>query len=112
MQETSVIPVWLAAVLAAIAFLLGRWTARRRSTTGGGPKFPTPARSRVVHVPRMPGEAAPASSAGARLSCDGEARRLLGEGRLIDAIKLVRSETGLGLKEAKDLCEAMRDGRA
>jgi ribosomal protein L7/L12 len=32
-------------------------------------------------------------------------------GRLIDAIKLHREQTGLGLKEAKDAVEAMRDGR-
>ncbi|REE98647.1 50S ribosomal protein L7/L12 [Thermomonospora umbrina] len=40
-----------------------------------------------------------------------EVTALIGEGKLIPAIKLVRKETGLGLKEAKDYTEAIRDGR-
>ena len=32
-------------------------------------------------------------------------------GRMIDAIKLYREITGVGLKEAKDACEALRDGK-
>jgi ribosomal protein L7/L12 len=39
------------------------------------------------------------------------AEQILARGALIEAIKLVRKETGLGLKEAKDYCEALRDGR-
>lgn len=34
----------------------------------------------------------------------------LNAGRIIDAIKEFRGLTGLGLKEAKDACEAIRDG--
>lgn len=34
------------------------------------------------------------------------------QGRLIDAIKEYRQLTGVGLKEAKEAVEAMRDGRA
>ena len=33
----------------------------------------------------------------------GQARRLKSDGRAIDAIKLIREHTGLGLKQAKDL---------
>ena len=33
------------------------------------------------------------------------------EGRAIEAIKLCRERTGLGLKEARDLVDALRDGR-
>jgi hypothetical protein len=33
-------------------------------------------------------------------------------GRMIEAIKIYRSVTGVGLKEAKDACQAIADGRA
>lgn len=36
-----------------------------------------------------------------------EVRQLLSEGKKIDAIKVLREATGLGLKEAKDLVEMM-----
>ena len=39
----------------------------------------------------------------------GEIRKLLEEGRKIDAIKKVREETGRGLKEAKESVEAIED---
>jgi ribosomal protein L7/L12 len=35
--------------------------------------------------------------------------RLLAEGKIIEAIRDVRLETGLGLKESKDLVELLRD---
>jgi ribosomal protein L7/L12 len=35
-----------------------------------------------------------------------EARLLVERGSMIEAIKLVREKTGLGLKEAKDLVDA------
>lgn len=42
----------------------------------------------------------------------GEVRRALGQGRKIEAIKLVRERTGMGLKEAKDFVESLdRRGR-
>ena len=42
---------------------------------------------------------------------EGEVRRLLAAGKKIEAIKLVRERTGLGLKEAKDLVEAYEAGQ-
>jgi len=39
-------------------------------------------------------------------------RALLDDGNKIEAIKLVREQTGLGLKEAKDLVDAMERGAA
>jgi hypothetical protein len=42
---------------------------------------------------------------------ESELRRLIGEGKKIHAIKLVREQTGLGLRDAKDLVEAMEAGR-
>lgn len=41
-----------------------------------------------------------------------EALAALSRGQLIEAIKIVRTATGLGLKEAKDLVERHRDGQA
>lgn len=41
-----------------------------------------------------------------------EALAALSRGQLIEAIKIVRTATGLGLKEAKDLVEQYRDGQA
>jgi large subunit ribosomal protein L7/L12 len=38
---------------------------------------------------------------------EAQVRALLAEGRKIEAIKLARTATDLGLKEAKDLVEAM-----
>ncbi|SEF89947.1 Ribosomal protein L7/L12 C-terminal domain-containing protein [Thermomonospora echinospora] len=39
------------------------------------------------------------------------AQALLDRGKKIEAIKLIRDDTGMGLKEAKDYAEAMQDGR-
>jgi hypothetical protein len=42
---------------------------------------------------------------------EAQVRELIARGRKIEAIKLVREETGLGLKDAKDYCDALRAGR-
>ncbi|WP_329086466.1 MULTISPECIES: protein kinase domain-containing protein [unclassified Streptosporangium] len=63
--------------------------------------------------PGMPG--LPGSPGGPGQVVDAETRagaeELIAKGKLIKAITLVRQRTGLGLKEAKDYCEALRDGR-
>jgi ribosomal protein L7/L12 len=41
---------------------------------------------------------------------DDEYRAMLMDHRVIDAIKLHRSRTGMGLKEAKDYIESLRGG--
>ncbi len=43
----------------------------------------------------------------AHIDVNDEARRLLHAGKLIEAIKLVRERTGMGLKEAKDYVERL-----
>lgn len=48
---------------------------------------------------------APSSTEDPRL---GEARQLARDGRKIEAIKVVREITGLGLKEAKDMVESWK----
>jgi large subunit ribosomal protein L7/L12 len=75
----------------------------------------------LVAPPRRSGSPAPspravppgAWSAGAApigdlaAEVDGDVRALMAAGRKIEAIKLVRASTGLGLAEAKDLVERM-----
>lgn len=58
---------------------------------------------------RSPRAVQPASAAIGDLAgeVDGEIRALIAAGRKIEAIKLVRASTGLGLAEAKDLVERM-----
>ena len=41
-----------------------------------------------------------------------EVRQLVAEGKIIEAIKLLREQTGLGLKDAKDVVEGMRPPKA
>jgi ribosomal protein L7/L12 len=58
--------------------------------------------------------AAPAPSTRASISSDAMAQiqQLVAQGKKIQAIKLVREHTGLGLKEAKDLVDRMEDSAA
>ncbi|MBL8933136.1 MAG: ribosomal protein L7/L12 [Archangium sp.] len=74
-----------------------------RQLTGVGlkeSKDAVEAMERGEAAPVVPTAPAPASSVQA----------LLREGRKIEAIKLYREQTGLGLKEAKDAVEAMEQG--
>jgi len=41
---------------------------------------------------------------------ESEIRRLIAEGKMIHAIKFVREQTGLGLRDAKELAESMEPG--
>jgi hypothetical protein len=40
-----------------------------------------------------------------------QARGLIAQGKMIEAIKVIRTETGMGLRQAKELAEALRDGQ-
>lgn len=51
--------------------------------------------------------AAPPAVVADPAAVEAEARALLADGRAIEAIKLVRQRTGLGLKEAKDYVDAL-----
>jgi len=48
------------------------------------------------------------------ISRDGlaRARELLSDGKLVMAVKLIRAETGLGLKDAKEYADSLADGGA
>jgi len=70
------------------------------------------AKDMVDHVDGGPPSSAPAISSmtfgNTHINVDDEARRLVAAGSKIEAIKLVRERTGLGLKEAKDYVERLR----
>ncbi|MEV6966237.1 ribosomal protein L7/L12 [Hamadaea sp. NPDC051192] len=81
--------------VAIVAFILGRTTKSRRPDDLVSAQM-------AARVPGTP-----------RPSADGdEVAALLAEGKKIQAIKLYRELTGVGLKEAKDAVEAMAVGRA
>lgn len=82
----------------AVGLLLGLLVAR--FLRGGGGRdltAPPPARPPLRRV-------------GDERIDDEDIRDLIRQNRKIDAIKLMRQKTGLGLAEAKDAVEAMEDG--
>ncbi len=76
-------PVWLVPVLLFIGFLMG-WISRGSNESG------------VTTIP-------PATPA----ELDGRIRGLLAQGRTIEAIKIYREFHHVGLKDAKDIIDAM-----
>jgi hypothetical protein len=98
-------------VLAAIgiAFLVLAWLAfRRRGERDliAPPRPGSPMPPPRAEPPRAwPAGAAPIGDLAAEL--DGEVRALLAAGNKIEAIKLVRAATGMGLREAKEMVERM-----
>lgn len=76
-------PVWLVPVFLFIGFLLG-WISRGSDESGV-----------TVIPPRSPEE------------LDGRVRGLLAQGRTIEAIKIYRQFHHVGLKDAKDIIDAM-----
>jgi hypothetical protein len=76
-------PVWLVPVFLLIGFLLG-WISRGSNESGV-----------TIIPPRSPEE------------LDGRVRGLLAQGRTIEAIKIYRQFHHVGLKDAKDIVEAM-----
>lgn len=91
--------LWLLLALAALAgFVLGRWTARPRETPAQrATREATEKQTLEQQVRRLD------ATVGA------EVRDLVGRGQSIEAIKRVREATGLGLKEAKDVVDHIRD---
>jgi len=86
------VPLWLIGLTLLVLFAaLAAATWRRR----GG----------VEMVERQRRERPSASFGELTVLASPEVRAALGAGRKIDAIKLVRERTGLGLKEAKELVE-------
>ncbi|GLZ13116.1 hypothetical protein Acsp04_33510 [Actinomadura sp. NBRC 104425] len=77
---------------------------RRRLRPESAPAEPTVIVGVPASRPAPPAVAVPAATRDRALE-------LIGQGRVIQAIKEVRMDTGLGLKEAKDFVDALKDGR-
>ncbi|MEV4457899.1 ribosomal protein L7/L12 [Microbispora sp. NPDC049633] len=86
---------WMILVVIVIALLGVALAAMRAGARPGGPL-----------AWRSPGLLPPVSA-----DLQHRVRELYAEGKKIEAIKLIREQTGLGLKEAKDLAEALASGR-
>lgn len=84
------VPYSVLAAVAAIAFVIGVLTGRRRSSTKVVWEAP---RTDPAHVAAI---------------ADPELRALLDQKQLIPAIKRYRELTGSGLKESKDAVEAFQ----
>lgn len=91
------LPFWAIALIAvAFAVLIGRLLARDRPTgrdplTGKAPRTVSPEQQAKAHD----------------AAHDPDVLALARDGKKIEAIKIVRERTGLGLKEAKELVERL-----
>lgn len=92
----------MTATLFALFVLLAFWRFLRKSAgAGGSPTIATSAGSVATDgpTPGIPDET--------RV----KAEALIQANKMIAAIKEIREDTGMGLREAKDVAEALRDGR-
>ena len=87
------VDIWVVLVIAVAAFALGRMTAKS-PIERDREKREQAAAQRHLRAAMKPELLA-------------EVRGLIGQNRRIEAIKLVREQLGIGLKEAKDLVEAL-----
>jgi ribosomal protein L7/L12 len=96
-DDLSVTQIWLIAAVAVAAFILGRMTAGSASER---------ARSKLIAEQE-------ASRNSARLSSvtGAEVDRLLADGKMIEAIKLIRAELNTGLYEAKQIVDLRKSLR-
>jgi hypothetical protein len=108
------IPPWLQVALLVVgAFFLGRWTARARGREPQRYRPPAQPVSRpeLVGDRYNAGAGIDASQGGGGhpidMALEAELKSLLHANRKIDAIKLARVRLDIGLKEAKDLVEAL-----
>ncbi len=91
-------------ILAGLVFLVLLVLAMRpRGRTDDLIGVPRPRVLRVPGVTIQPGQKLELSA-----ETRTEVERLLANGQVINAIKLVREVTGLGLKDAKDMVDEMR----
>ncbi len=84
-------PTLILVLVVTVGALVGVLVLRRR-------------RNENINVESLPPSPAPSEST----DLDAEVRQLVSQGNIIEAIKLVRERTGLGLKEAKDYVERMK----
>ncbi|MBO9575853.1 MAG: ribosomal protein L7/L12 [Sphingobium sp.] len=91
-MTTSISVLILLIAVGVAAFLIGRASGRSDDLID---IFSRPAGASRAGLPESDAE------------LEAQVRALLADGNKIDAIKLVRETTGLGLKEAKDFVEAL-----
>jgi ribosomal protein L7/L12 len=104
----------LIAAVGLVCFLAGLFVAARRGRGDGrmivqqSPLAPgaAPAAPGATLTPSGSGRVAPGS---VNLQLGRDLEQLISAGRKIEAIKLVRERTGLGLKESKDAVERLED---
>ena len=97
MENLDPLQIWLLmAAVAYIAFMAGRATSRR--DTG---------ESREMKALRIQ-QAADEAYSGLTSSSQEEVDRLIRDGKIIQAVKVVRENTGFGLKESKDTVDQRR----
>lgn len=98
MENAEPYQLWLVmAAVAYAAFLFGRATAR-----GGGGLSREERRTQQRHDAERVFSSLSASK-------QADADRLLNDGELIEAVKLIRAEAGIGLKEAKAAADLRRE---
>lgn len=96
MQTPDPMQVWLlVAAVGIVCFLLGRATAQKRDDERAEQKL-------------RDAEAAQLSFGTLTAANQSDVDRLVTENKMIEAIKLVREQTGLGLKESKDVVDIRR----
>lgn len=96
METPDPMQVWLlVAAVAIVCFLLGRATAQQRDGDRAERK-------------RVEAESAGVTFGALTTAHQTDVDRLVMENKVIEAIKLVREQTGLGLKESKDVVDARR----
>ncbi|GAA4080776.1 ribosomal protein L7/L12 [Actinomadura miaoliensis] len=100
----AVVVLILGLLMIAVARSAERRRRRRHETAYVKPS------SAVVGVPAPAPDSVP-PVVGVPAATRDRALELIGQGRVIQAIKEVRMDTGLGLKEAKDFVDALKDGR-
>lgn len=102
-------------LIAAVSFFLGRWSksdgpARSRKPIGEvRTQKPVAKRRRSDYTSHTTRE--PVTGHGLSDDAIRKVEDLLSRGRLIAAIKVVRSELGIGLKDAKDFVDNWRRNR-
>lgn len=101
-------PFWLLAAIGAIAFLLGRWsaTAALRANLQQASDQPQPQHLSMMGQ-RPGGAGVDFDASGLDPAAKAEVIEFIRQDRKIEAIRLVRQQTGQGLKEAKDFVEAL-----
>jgi hypothetical protein len=88
-------------------YVLGRRSARRGG--GGGEPMLLTSAPRTLVSARTATAAASAHGDALDAASLEEVKRLLGERRLIEAIRIYRERTNCGLREAKEACESIAE---